>query len=89
MGDHSTGKSVQLPGHHGDRRVATLDMTELDDVGYTHVIVHTPADSGPSHINIDVFSNNDRELVYSTPNWILGLFGNQLVEKTTEGISNS
>ena len=45
-----TSKSDHLPGYHGERKVAVLEMQELDDKGYSHIVLHTPADSHPSQV---------------------------------------
>ena len=45
-----TSKSDHLPGYHGERKVAILEMQELDDKGYSHIVLHTPADSHPSQV---------------------------------------
>ena len=57
------GHSVQLPGHKGSRRVAMLDLRQIwEDHGYSHIVVHTPANNPPSQVQMEF--NNFQESAF-------------------------
>ena len=68
----------------GERRVALLELEDLLEThGYSHLIIHTPAHTPPSIINIDIHTPHERQLVYHPPVWILALLGQTILEKTS------
>ena len=48
-------------------------------------MIHTPASSPPSQLNIDTFPASEREIVYQLPTWILAMLGHTLVDRTSSG----
>ena len=77
-------RSVTIPGLGDRRKVAHIDMTEMtEERGFTHILVHTPADSPPSLVNIDIYEPAAREQQYNVPTWLVGLVGHTLVELTS------
>ena len=48
-------------------------------------MIHTPASSPPSQLNIDTFPASEREILHQLPTWTLALLGITLVERTSPG----
>ena len=79
-------RSITLPGLGDRRRVAKIDLTEMsEEKGFSHIVIHTPADSPPSLVNIDMYDPGEREVQYQVPSWVVGLASHTLVELTSPG----
>ena len=73
-------RSLTLPGLGDRRKVANIDLTEMwEELGFSHILVHTPADSPPSLVNIDQYDPATREVQYVVPNWLVGLLPQTLL----------
>ena len=67
-------RSTTLPGQGDRRKVANIDLTEMwEELGFSHILVHTPADSPPSLLHIDMYEPAAREVQYVVPSWVMGL----------------
>ena len=78
-------RTVTLPGLGDRRKVANIDLTEMwEDLGFSHILVHTPADSPPSLVNIDQYEPAAREVQYVVPIWVVALLP-QTVLTTSPG----
>ena len=76
-------RSITLPGLGDRRKVANIDLTEMwEDLGFSHILVHTPADSPPSLVNIDQYDPATREVQYVVPSWVVGLLPHTVLTTT-------
>ena len=79
-------RSLTLPGQGDRRKVANIDLTEMwEELGFSHILVHTPADSPPSLVNIDIYEPAAREVEYVVPSWVVGLLPHTVLPATSPG----
>jgi len=62
-----------------------LDMMEMEEAGYSHIVVNIPKNSDNSRINIDVYNPRERSVSVPVPKWINFWRQVTVVEMTSVG----
>ena len=76
--------SMILPSR-GKRKMIQLDMMEMEEAGYSHIVVNIPKNSDNSRINIDVYNPRERSVSVPVPKWINFWRQVTVVEMTSVG----
>jgi len=79
-----SSSSVILPSK-GKRKLIQLDMMEMEEAGYSHIVVNIPKNSDNSRINVDLYNPRERSVTYSVPKWINFWRQMTVIDKTVAG----